>query len=122
MRTIDLDAQILRTMSDLRDLLDRRVKRMGLLGACATTRPRDHWLPESVGAPSHTDNVARRHPLGWHVLRQAAVSRWFRAGVDAKRVQILAGHHSPAFTLATYTHLLPSDLPDMGFLDVGGAL
>jgi hypothetical protein len=22
------------------------------------------------------------------------------------------GHHSPAFTLATYVHLLPDDLPD----------
>lgn len=29
----------------------------------------------------------------------------------------MAGHHSPAFTLATYVHLLPDDLPDPGFLD-----
>ncbi len=61
--------------------------------------------------------AAGLEPFGWHLLRHTAVSRWFRAGVDAKRVQILAGHHSPAFTLATYTHLLPSDLPDMAFLD-----
>ena len=27
------------------------------------------------------------------------------------------GHHSPAFTLATYVHLLPEDLPDPAFLD-----
>ena len=27
------------------------------------------------------------------------------------------GHHSPAFTLATYVHLLADDLPDPGFLD-----
>lgn len=27
------------------------------------------------------------------------------------------GHHSPAFTLATYVHLLPEDLPDPVFLD-----
>jgi hypothetical protein len=27
------------------------------------------------------------------------------------------GHHSPAFTLATYVHLLPDDLPDPAFLD-----
>jgi hypothetical protein len=27
------------------------------------------------------------------------------------------GHHSPAFTLATYVHLLPDDLPVAGFLD-----
>jgi hypothetical protein len=27
------------------------------------------------------------------------------------------GHHSPAFTLATYVHLLPDDLPAASFLD-----
>jgi hypothetical protein len=27
------------------------------------------------------------------------------------------GHHSPAFTLDTYAHLLPDDLPDSDFLD-----
>ena len=29
----------------------------------------------------------------------------------------MLGHHSPAFTLATYVHLIPDDLPDPGFLD-----
>jgi hypothetical protein len=28
------------------------------------------------------------------------------------------GHHSPAFTLETYVHLLPDDLPEPTFLDV----
>jgi hypothetical protein len=32
-------------------------------------------------------------------------------------VQKLLGHHSPAFTLATYVHLLPDDLPEPTFLD-----
>jgi hypothetical protein len=27
------------------------------------------------------------------------------------------GHHTSAFTLSTYVHLLPDDLPDAGFLD-----
>jgi hypothetical protein len=27
------------------------------------------------------------------------------------------GHHSPAFTLATYVHFLDDDLPDPSFLD-----
>ena len=27
------------------------------------------------------------------------------------------GHHSPAFTLATYVHLLPDDLPEPVFLE-----
>jgi hypothetical protein len=41
----------------------------------------------------------------------------FRYGVNAKQAQMWLGHHSPAFTLATYVHLLPDDLPDPGFLD-----
>jgi hypothetical protein len=36
----------------------------------------------------------------------------FRWGLNAKQVQVWLGHHSPAFTLATYVHLLPDDLPD----------
>ena len=36
----------------------------------------------------------------------------FRHGGNAKQVQRWLGHHSPAFTLATYVHLLPSDLPE----------
>jgi hypothetical protein len=41
----------------------------------------------------------------------------FRYGLNAKQVQMWLGHHSPAFTLATYVHLLPDDLPDPSFLD-----
>jgi hypothetical protein len=41
----------------------------------------------------------------------------FRHGLNAKQVQMGLGHHSPAFRLATYVHLLPDDLPDPGFLD-----
>lgn len=33
------------------------------------------------------------------------------------QVQVWLGHHSPAFTLATYVHLLPNDLSDPDFLD-----
>jgi hypothetical protein len=41
----------------------------------------------------------------------------FRSGWNAKQVQLLLGHHSPAFTLAVYVHLLPDDLPEPDFLD-----
>ena len=29
---------------------------------------------------------------------------------------MVLGHHSPAFTLATYVHLIPDDLPEPRFL------
>ena len=41
----------------------------------------------------------------------------FRNGLNAKQVQMWLGHHSPAFTLAVYVHLLTDDLPDPDFLD-----
>jgi hypothetical protein len=41
---------------------------------------------------------------------------FFRAGWNAKQVQLVLGHHSPAFTLATYVHLIDDDLPSADFL------
>jgi hypothetical protein len=41
----------------------------------------------------------------------------FRKGFNAKQVQVFLGHHSPAFTLATYVHLLLDELRDVAFLD-----
>lgn len=55
--------------------------------------------------------------MGFHTLRHTCATMLFRHGLNAKQVQMWLGHHSPAFTLATYVHLLPDDLPDPGFLD-----
>lgn len=52
-----------------------------------------------------------------HTLRHTFASRCFRKGCNIKQVQALLGHHSPGFTLSTYVHLLPEDLPDLAFLD-----
>ncbi len=55
--------------------------------------------------------------MGFHTLRHTCATMLFRHGLNAKQVQMWLGHHSPAFTLATYVHLLPDDLPDPAFLD-----
>jgi integrase len=52
-----------------------------------------------------------------HALRHTCGTALFRSGANAKQVQLWLGHHSPAFTLAAYVHLLPDDLPDPSFLD-----
>jgi integrase len=57
---------------------------------------------------------------GLHTLRHTCATRLFRNGANAKQVQHWLGHHSPAFTLATYVHLLPDDLPDPAFMDALG--
>jgi integrase len=54
---------------------------------------------------------------GFHTLRHTCATMLFRHGFNAKQVQMWLGHHSPAFTLATYVHLVTDDLPDPGFLD-----
>ena len=52
---------------------------------------------------------------GVHTLRHTCASILFRSGWNAKQVQMVLGHHSPAFTLATYVHLVPDDLPEPHF-------
>jgi Phage integrase family len=59
--------------------------------------------------------AARRAGVEWagfHTLRYTCATVLFRRGLNAKQVQIWLGHHSPAFTLAVYVHLLSDDLPD----------
>lgn len=59
--------------------------------------------------------------VGLHTLRHTCATRLFKAGLNAKQAQVWLGHHSPAFTLATYVHLLPDDLPEAPFGgNVGG--
>ena len=81
-----------------------------------------------VGTPHKPENLfrrvlkpaAERAGVGWagfHTLRHTCASMLFRQGASAKQVQVVLGHHSPAFTLATYVHLLPDDLPDPELLE-----
>jgi hypothetical protein len=48
-------------------------------------------------------------------FRHTCATVLFRGGFNAKQVHMWLGHHSPAFTLATYVHLLPDDLPESPF-------
>jgi len=48
--------------------------------------------------------------VGFHTFRHTCASMLFAEGRNAVQVQRWLGHHSPAFTLATYVHLLDNDL------------
>jgi integrase len=48
--------------------------------------------------------------VGFHTFRHTCASMLFAEGRNAVQVQRWLGHHSPAFTLATYVHLLDEDL------------
>jgi integrase len=47
---------------------------------------------------------------GFHTFRHTIASRMFASGRNAVQVQHWLGHHSAAFTLLTYVHLLDGDL------------
>ena len=68
--------------------------------------------------------AARRAGVPWasfHTFRHTAASAFFRAGFNARQVQLVLGHYSPAFTLAVYVHLIADDLPDADLLEGGNA-
>ena len=48
--------------------------------------------------------------VGFHTFRHTCASLLFAEGRNAVQVQRWLGHHSPAFTLSTYVHLLDGDL------------
>jgi integrase len=73
------------------------------------------------GSPMNPGNLRRRvlKPVaqeanlawvGFHSFRHTCASLLFAEGRNAVQVQRWLGHHSAAFTLATYVHLLDGDL------------
>lgn len=77
--------------------------------------------PASNGQFLHVGNLRRRVLLparekavldwiGFHAFRHTCATLLFAEGRNAVQVQRWLGHHSPAFTLATYVHLLDGDV------------
>ena len=58
---------------------------------------------------------------GFHLLRHTCASQLLAAGVRPLVVSRILGHHSAAFTLDVYGHLLPDDPPDLDALAARGA-
>jgi integrase len=48
--------------------------------------------------------------VGFHTLRHTCASLLIESGMNVPRLQRWIGHHSPAFTLEVYGHLLDGDL------------
>jgi integrase len=82
------------------------------------------------GTPLDPDNLRRRmfKPLaeeigapwaGWHSLRHTYASLMLANGVSIVALSVVLGHHSAAFTLATYVHLLEGD--EAPALDIAGS-
>jgi integrase len=77
--------------------------------------------PASNGALMSQGNLRRRvlkpareeaclEWVGFHAFRHTCATLLFVEGRNVKQVQRWLGHHSAAFTLATYVHLLDGDI------------
>ena len=58
--------------------------------------------------------------VGFHTFRHTCASMLFAQGRNAVQVQRWLGHHSPAFTLARYVHLLDGDIGEPLGIPQGG--
>jgi integrase len=78
-------------------------------------------FPSTTGTTLDPDNLAERvlgpacaeagvEWAGFHTFRNTVASLLFAQGRNAVQVQRFLGHHSPAFTLDTYVHLLDNDI------------
>jgi integrase len=81
----------------------------------------DPVFPTTTGTVMAPNNLSRRvlKPAaeeagapwaGFHTFRHTCATLLFAEGRNAVQVQRWLGHHSPAFTLATYVHLLDGDI------------
>jgi integrase len=77
-------------------------------------------FPNESGGPLDPNNLRRRvlKPLvegvnapwaGFHTFRHTFASIHLSQGTNLLQLSRALGHHSPAFTLTRYTHLLPGD-------------
>jgi integrase len=78
-------------------------------------------FPGREGGPADVGSLRRRvlvpaaaraelSGVGFHAFRHTCASLLIESGLSVLRLQRWMGHHSPAFTLETYGHLLDGDL------------
>jgi integrase len=107
-REVDLPASV---ADDLRDYL-----------AATPGDPDGLLFPSKAGAPLRYSNMhrGRLKPAakaagvpwaGYHVLRHTYASLHLARGTNIVALSHLMGHHSPAFTLSRYAHLVPGERP-----------
>jgi integrase len=81
----------------------------------------DFVFPGRAGGASDQGSLRRRvlvpaaecaglSGVGFHTLRHTCASLLIESGISPLRLQRWMGHHSPAFTLETYGHLIDGDL------------
>jgi integrase len=81
--------------------------------------------PAISAAASSSRSQRRSTPpwAGFHTFRHTFASLHLSQGTNLLQLSRALGHHSPAFTLTRYTHLLPGDeAPPLDVVDLGEPL
>jgi integrase len=112
-RTIPLSPTMAREL-ELRFLMVEDVEELVFSSERGTVLDASNLMSRVLKPAARTAGVPW---AGFHTFRHTCATTLFRRGLNAKQVQVWLGHHSPAFTLATYVHLIPDDLPEADFLD-----
>jgi integrase len=64
----------------------------------------------AAACSSPPPRLVRLTGVGFHTLRHTCAPMLIESGLSPLRLQRWMGHHSPAFTLETYGHLIDGDL------------
>lgn len=111
-------------------LSDDLARELRAKGGDESPPPTTLVFTSSNGRPMRQENIRRRilQPaageagvawIGFHAFRHTCASMLFAEGRNIKQVQRWLGHHSPAFTLETYVHLLDDGVG--GGLEIAGS-
>lgn len=121
-RRVDLSAQLVETLRELHGTSFDGVAAISTAGQAeletGRVRLQESWIFSDGEKPLDGDNLRKRvfEPLlvaaglrrvRLHDLRHTYASLLISAGRELHYIQEQLGHHSPAFTLSVYGHLLP---------------
>lgn len=130
-RQVPIDFDLVRELRAARKVRQDELKRRDPTAAALAAADEDDLGTELLarelvfatrtGQPLDYSNTRRRVLLpaarsagvpwiGFHTLRHTCATRLFADGRNIKQIQRWLGHHSPAFTLSVYVHLLDEDL------------
>jgi integrase len=98
---------------------------------CTDAGDEDLVFPSASGTPLNPDNVRYRvlvpaveraglSGIGFHAFRHTCASMLIERGLSPLRLQRWMGHHSAAYTLDTYGHLIDAEMAPA--LDLGAEL
>lgn len=109
-RRVDMSRQLARVLADRKSLMEAEAVVAGHAAPTRVFQHGGHAIRDDAWRNNVWSAILRRAELRYrkpHTLRHTYASLLIEAGESLKYVQEQLGHHSPAFTLAVYGHLLP---------------